>query len=225
MNKTRIIALEGIDGGGKSLQKSLLLKRLRAAGYTVRELSFPNYEGFFGRQIGDMLSGRATPADQVDSRSMCLWFALDRWKAFQNYHDGESDFLVLNRYTLSNAVYQSVREIDRASGDNWPWVKALEHGELGLPQPDLYVLFDLDPAAAQQNVDKKGEREYIEAGQRDVYESQRDLLVKARARYLEIAAHEPNFAVISCAKEGRMDPPEKIAERVWAALAARGLVR
>ncbi len=31
---------------------------------------------------------------------------------FRNYRDGEADFLLINRYVLSNAVYQSIRERD-----------------------------------------------------------------------------------------------------------------
>lgn len=225
MNKTTIIALEGIDGGGKSLQTSLLSKRLRDTGCSVAEMAFPVYGEFFGQEIGNMLSGRTVRADQVDSHSMCLWFAMDRFMAFQNYRDGEADYLLLNRYTASNAVYQSVRPIDRGLPDNWPWVKHLEHEVLGLPQPDLYVLLDVDPACAQKNVDNKAPREYIAAGTRDVYESQCDLLTLARERYLAIAAQEQNFAVIPCTASGQLDAPEVIAQRIYDALLCRGLVR
>jgi dTMP kinase len=220
--KTRIIAIEGIDGSGKGLQGQLLAKNLRQLGKTVAEKSFPEYGSFFGRQLGNMLRGEGVRADQVDSRSMCLWYALDRWQSFKNFQDGQSDFLLLNRYVLSNAVYQSVREIDAGMEDNWQWVKELEHGQLGLPEPDLYVLIDVEPRVAQGNVDKKGQREYIDG--RDVYESQRDLLTRARQRYLSIAQREQNFALIPCMEGERLLPPEEIAGRVLQALRRRGLL-
>lgn len=224
MNKTKILAIEGIDGSGKTLQRDLLITALQAAGFTVAEKSFPEYDSFFGVQIGKMLKGDGIRADAVDSRSMCLWYAMDRWQSFAGYVDGQTDFLILNRFTASNAVYQSVREIDEGLEDNWEWVKALEHEQLGLPEPDLYLLLDVDPSTSQKNVDKKAKREYIDEGKRDVYEAQQGLLERARARYLSIAARESNFALIECMDDGALLPPEVIAARIWAALAERGFV-
>lgn len=207
MNRTTIIAIEGIDGSGKTVQRGLLQKKLESAGYSVSVKSFPEYDSFFGKQIGLLLKGDGLRADRVDSKSMCLWFALDRWQSFRNYQDGEADYLIINRFTPSNAVYQSVRAIDEGLPDNWDWVHELEQGRLGLPEPDCYVLLDVDPEPAQKNVDKKGERDYISAGRRDVYEAQRGLLRRARERYLSIAEREPNFTVISCMENSRLLPP------------------
>lgn len=76
MRKTKIIAFEGIDGSGKTLQWDLLTARLRSEGYRVGTKSFPIYESFFGSQVGRLLRGQPLRADEVDSRSMCLWYAL-----------------------------------------------------------------------------------------------------------------------------------------------------
>jgi len=225
MNKTKILAIEGIDGSGKTLQRDLLIEGLKAAGFTVAEKSFPEYDSFFGAQIGKMLKGDGIRADSVDSRSMCLWYAVDRWQSFKDYIDGETDFLILNRFTASNAVYQSVRDIDAGLEDNWDWVKALEHEQLGLPEPDLYLLLDVSPSVSQRNVDKKAKREYIDEGKRDVYESQQGLLERARARYLSIAERESNFALIECMENDALLPPEVIAARIWNALRERGFVK
>jgi len=224
LNRTTIIAIEGIDGSGKTLQLELLRKRLSQCGYSVSVKSFPEYGSFFGRQIGALLKGESLRADQIDAKSLCLWFALDRWQSFKDYVDGASDYLLLNRFTPSNAVYQSVRPIDETTGDIWDWVHKLEQGTLGLPEPDLYVLLDVDPALAQQNVDKKGARDYISAGARDVYEAQQGLLLRARERYLSIARRQGNFAVIPCMEDGRLLSPEAISRRVWAELKSRNLV-
>lgn len=216
--KTMIIAVEGIDGSGKTLQMNRLVSRLKQRGFSVMELSFPRYSNFFGEQIGHFLRGEWVRADKVDSRSMCLWFAMDRWKAFQEIDYSEYDILLINRYTLSNAVYQAIRDIDLGLGDNWEWVKELECGQLDLPEPDLYLLLDLDPELAQKNVDNKGQREYIDG--RDVYEEQQDLLARARARYLDIASREQNVAIVSCMEGGKQASPDLVALRVWDALKA-----
>lgn len=224
---TKLIALEGIDGSGKTYQEALLLERLKGSGYSVQTKAFPEYGGFFGKRIGELLRGDGLRADRIDSKSMCLWYALDRFSAFKGYSDGESDFLLINRYVASNAVYQSIREIDiegEKSPDNWEWVKELEHVQLGLPQPDLYLIFDIDPQRAQQNVDKKGARDYIDG--RDVYESQEGLLRRARERYLKLAARETNFEIIPCmTPSGDMLAPQEICDKAWRALAERGLIQ
>lgn len=217
---TVVIAIEGIDGSGKTMQWEKLAASLKREGKVVDCLSFPVYTSFFGHQVGVLLSGKGKiRADELDSRSLCLWYALDRYAAFKDYceekksGDNWPDLLLINRFTLSNAVYQSIREIDAGMPDNWEWVKELEQKQLGLPEPDLYVVLDVDPLAAQGNVDKKGVRDYTEG--RDVYEAQEGLLARARKRYLDIAHREKNMQVIHCMDEGgNMRPPEHIGAEV-----------
>ena len=88
-----------------------LARRLSDRGMRVATRAFPAYDSFFGKEIGYLLSGaEGVTADQVDHKSMALWFALDRFEAMRDYVDGEADVLLINRYVLSNAVYQSIRE-------------------------------------------------------------------------------------------------------------------
>jgi dTMP kinase len=54
-----LIVMEGIDGAGKGTQADRLTKRLIAAGFRAKLLSFPRYqETFFGARIGELLDGR-----------------------------------------------------------------------------------------------------------------------------------------------------------------------
>ncbi len=217
----KTIAIEGIDGSGKALQSELLQERWARAGKSVRSLSFPCYDTFFGAEVGRYLRGEGVRADEVDSRSMCLWYALDRFDAMRGHEQWTEDILLLNRYTLSNAVYQSVRAIDREIAENWDWVQKLEHGRLGLPRPDLYLILDVAPDDAQRNVDSKGVREYVDG--RDVYESQHGLLTRARKRYLDIARREPSMAVIRCDDQKiGLRPADEIAQDVWRVIKEKG---
>lgn len=222
MKRPVIIALEGIDGSGKTLQCSLLIDKLKIRGYNVETRSFPEYGSFFGKRVGELLHGETLRADKVDSKSMCLWYALDRWQSLKDAKI-ESDFLIINRYSMSNAVYQNIRDIDEGIGDIWPWVKELEHGQFGLPEPDAYILMDVLPDCAQRNVDAKAPRDYTSG--RDVYEGQKHLLERARARYLDIAAREANVSVVECMQGDSLAPPEEISARVLRALIERGLVK
>lgn len=224
MKKTRIIAIEGIDGSGKGVQYRLLSDELRKLGYTVATRDFPAYDSFFGREIGKLLSGaEGTRADEVDGKSMALWFALDRFESFRDYVDGAADILILNRYVLSNAVYQSIRDIDLGKPDIADWVFDLEYNHLGLPRPDVNLVFSIAPAEAEANVCKKGFRDYVGMG-RDVYESSHNIQARAMAQYLAYAARYDDIAVIPCMAEGRLLPIEAISTAVLAALRARRII-
>ena len=104
---TKIIAFEGIDGTGKTVQLQRLYERLIADGrYHVQTLSFPMYDTFFGAECGRLLSGSGgVRANEVDGKSMALWYALDRFEAFRDLDYSGADVLLINRYILSNAVY------------------------------------------------------------------------------------------------------------------------
>ena len=218
MSGTKIIAFEGIDGTGKSVQMEELKKRLEQRGLNVGVLSFPDYGSFFGGCVGRYLTRKdGVSASDVDQRSMALWFAMDRWAAFQGFDYGAFDVLLINRYVLSNAVYQSIRDRDRDQPDILDFVLTLEHEQLSLPWPDLYLILDVDLSAAQNNVSKKGFRDYV-GDEKDEYEKQDSIQIRARAKYLSFGERLDNVRVIPCMADGALLPIETIAQRVYAAV-------
>ena len=220
MSETKIIAFEGIDGTGKSVQMEQLRTRLEQRGLTVGVLSFPDYDSFFGGCVGRYLTKKdGVSASDVDQRSMALWFAMDRWAAFRDFDYSRFDVLLINRYVLSNAVYQSIRDRDVDKPDILDFVLELEHRQLKLPQPDLYLILDVDLSAAQDNVTKKGYREYV-GDEKDEYEKQDSIQIRARAKYLSFGERLSNVQVIPCMEDGALLPIEAIAQRVYAAAEA-----
>lgn len=221
---TRIITIEGIDGSGKTVQFNLLKEYLLSHGYSVASREFPVYTSFFGKQVGKLLSGEdGVLATEVDQKSMALWYALDRWESFRDYRPGETDFLLMNRYVLSNAVYQSIRDRDLGKPDIMDWVFELEYGHFGLPRPDLNIFFDVNAKRAGQNVDKKGFRDYVGAG-RDVYEKSFGMQERAREMYLEAARRYDDVAVIGCMEDGAMRAPGDILASVVSELEKRNIL-
>ena len=197
----RVITFEGIDGTGKGTQMERLAAALKARGLRVACISFPMYDSFFGTQVGRYLTGRdGVRADEVDGKSMALWFALDRFEAFQKADYSGCDVLLINRYVLSNAVYQSIRDCDIGRPDLLDFVLETEHEHFHIPRPDRILLFDMDLDAAAQNVVKKGFRSYVGQG-RDIYESIPAIQLRARRKYLEYAARLDNVSVIPCMAE------------------------
>ena len=220
MNQTKIIAFEGIDGTGKSVQMEALRGKLEQRGWKVGVLSFPDYGSFFGGCVGRYLTKKdGVSASDVDQRSMALWFAMDRWAAFRDFDYSKFDVLLINRYVLSNAVYQSIRDRDVDQPDILDFVLELEHEQLKLPKPDLYLILDVDLSAAQSNVSKKGYRDYV-GDEKDEYEKQDAIQIRARAKYLSYGERLPGVRVIPCMEEGALLPIEVIAQRVSAAAEA-----
>ena len=218
MSETKIIAFEGIDGTGKSVQMEQLRAKLEQQGLTVGVLSFPDYGSFFGGCVGRYLTKKdGVSASDVDQRSMALWFAMDRWAAFQGFDYSRFDVLLVNRYVLSNAVYQSIRDRDVDKPDILYFVLELEHRQLKLPQPDLYLILDVDLTAAQSNVSKKGYRDYV-GDEKDEYEKQDSIQIRARAKYLSFGERLDNVQVIPCMADGALLSIETIAQRVYAAV-------
>lgn len=207
---TKLVCFEGIDGSGKATQVSLIAQVLRDRGRVVWERSYPVYGSFFGKELGQLLaSTRETSARDLDAKSMALWYALDRWSDYQTNADSfrTSDFVLLNRYTLSSMVYQSVRH---GSTVDSSWVEMLEHEILRLPRPDLYFILDLPPEQARHNVSQKGPRDYL-GDRSDVYERDASLQANARRAYLAIADRLPNARVLECYGSGVLRSPAEIS--------------
>ena len=214
--RAKMIAIEGIDGSGKSMQYNMLCEKLKEEGNKCLEVSFPQYDDFFGIEIGKMLSGKnSVRADNVDAKSMSLWYALDRFNKISNINFDEYDFILCNRYTLSNVVYQSLRsnEQDSEVEKVAEWIFKLEHEQLKLPQPDLYFIMDIDRNTSKVNVSKKGHRDYV-GYEMDVYEKSDTLISNARRMYLTLAEKRENIIVINCMDEGEMLSPQKIHKRI-----------
>ncbi|MEA4870765.1 MAG: hypothetical protein VB062_09065 [Christensenella sp.] len=207
---TKIIAFEGIDGTGKTVQLQRLYERLATRGLSVLSLSFPMYDSFFGAECGRLLSGSGgVRANEVDQKSMALWYALDRFEAFRDFDYSGADVLLINRYILSNAVYQSVRERDLGNPDLLDFVVALEYEHFRIPKADIHIVLDMNPETAYENVGKKGFRDYV-GDQPDIYEALPDIQKRARQKYIEYASRMPNIRIIPCMEQNRLKSIEVI---------------
>jgi len=215
-----VVAVEGIDRAGKTTQTELLRRALEAGGETVTVVSFPRYESFFGRTIRALLDGTGpTSAATVDPRSMSLWYALDRWQALREL-DPAATVVLLNRYTLSNAVYQSSRVAPEEADELFAWVLELEHRQLGLPEPDLTVVLDVAPELSRERSHRpNGADDRPEPP--DVYERSVNLLARARARYRDAPELLANAVVIEADDaDGELLAPAAVHEQVLAAVTA-----
>jgi dTMP kinase len=136
VNRGRLIALEGLDGCGKSTQAARIAEALRRAGRDVALTREPT-DGPIGQRIRAMArSGEhVAPADEL------RWFTEDRREHVASVIGpalAAGRWVLTDRYFLSTVAYQGARGLD--------WREILARSEAEFPVPDAVLLFELPSA-------------------------------------------------------------------------------
>jgi dTMP kinase len=162
-----LIAFEGLDQSGKQTQAEGLRDRLVDAGRLVRLLSFPAYDTAIGTELARALRGDREYGADV----MQLLYVANRyeWKSQLERELARGTVVICDRYLASSVAYGAAQGLDAT------WLRDMQKY---LPQPDLTILLDIDPAvsARRKTVD------------RDKYERDLALLERVRRSYLEQAS-------------------------------------
>jgi dTMP kinase len=173
----RFITFEGIDGAGKSSQIAATVALLQGAGLDVDQTREPG-----GTALGERLRELLLHERMHLETEAMLMFAARREHLAARIEPAldAGRWVVCDRFSDATFAYQvGGRGLDRDKFD------ALEHWVHPGLQPDLTLVFDLDPAIAAARVASTGvdpdrfERE------------QRDFFVRVRAAYLERAQRAP----------------------------------
>jgi dTMP kinase len=182
-----LVAIEGLDGAGKNTLTRAVTERLERGGLRVGALSFPRY----GTQFADLAAealhgGNGDLAESV--YGMGLLFAFDRQAAAGDVRAllADHQVVLLDRYVASSAAYSAARLRQRADGEVVRWVRELEFGRFGLPQPDLQVYLDVPTTVAAERAKWREASDATRA--RDTYERDADLQTRTGAVYAELAA-------------------------------------
>jgi dTMP kinase len=176
---SRYIALEGVDGSGKSTIADALARRLEAEGHPVVVVREPG-----GTALGEVVRGLLLDSESLDVWAEVFLFAAQRAElaaeVIRPARAGGS-WVVSDRTYYSSIAYQG-----RARGLGERVVR--EINELGLDGalPDLVFVIDVDPARAlerQRRPDRIG-RESQEFQQR------------VREGYLALAEQDPKVVLL-----------------------------
>jgi dTMP kinase len=149
VNRGRLIALEGLDGCGKSTQLERLADSFRKAGHDPLVTREPT-DGEWGRRIRAMAHGGA-PA--VAPEEELRWFVEDRREHVARVIRpalAAGRHVLTDRYFLSTVAYQGARGLDAQ--------RILAQSEAEFPLPDLVLLLELEVAAALARVHGRGAR-------------------------------------------------------------------
>lgn len=157
-----LIAIEGIDGAGKTTQAAMLAQAFAAAGFSVVQTKEPTSSPW-GQKIRESArTARLSAAEELDL------FVLDRTAHVANLIRpalAAGSVVIVDRYLYSTAAYQGARGMDPA--------ELLRLNLDFAPAPDLLVVLDIDASAGLARVSGRGDVP-------DLFE-QEDLLARSRS--------------------------------------------
>jgi len=149
--KNLFLALEGIDGSGKSTQAKMLADALTLQGHKVYITNEPT-SGPIGKIIRDIFSHRMAG----DQHTIAALFAADRLEHILNQKDGilkklsEGYTVITDRYYFSSYAYHSVHV-------DMDWVIQMNAQAARLLRPDLNIYIDISPEQSMQRIQKNRE--------------------------------------------------------------------
>lgn len=198
MQEGLFIAIEGIDGTGKSTQAKRLGEWLASQGREV-VLSREPTAGPWGTKVRESAAtGRLSPEDEL------LYFLNDRRQHVEELIApslAAGKVVILDRYYFSTMAYQGARGFDPA--------EIRSKNETFAPVPDLLLIMDLDVDVALARIGSRGDTAN-EFEKRENLERCREIFLSLR--------DEPFVRVIDTV--GTLDEVElRIREAVAASLA------
>ena len=199
MKKNLFIALEGIDGCGKSTQVKLLTNNLKKAGYKVYSTYEPT-DGPIGSVIRNIFNHRI----EADHRTIAGLFVADRLDHLLNKTNGilkkleEGYTVITDRYYLSSYAYHGAHM-------SMDWVIEANSLSADLLRPDLNIYIDLSPDICMNRLSNG--RSLME-----LYETTENLK-KVRDKYREAIEQLKDKENIFITDGNRS--PELIAADIW----------
>ncbi|PSL35431.1 dTMP kinase [Chitinophaga ginsengisoli] len=216
-HNSRFIAIEGLDGAGKSTQIALLTEYFNKQGIETRFVHFPIVqEGVFGELVAKFLRGDFGDVKNVHPQLVALLFAEDR-RAFA-HHLNEwlaSGYVVLvDRYVLSNIAFQCAKlHTEKEKKELREWINMFEYEYNRIPQPDLSVYLDVPFSFTEKALTERrsGEdRKYLN-GKDDIHEKDFSLQLAVKQEYEVLADTDPSVTKIICYDgDGKMKSVEEI---------------
>ena len=168
----KLIVLEGIDGSGKRTQLDFLARALAERGVAFTQISFPRYDGFFGKLVARFLNGEFGSLASVDPHFSALLYAGDRLESKPALEAAlaSGKIVLADRYIASNLAHQGARVPPEKREEFLAWLKQLEYEVYGLPAEDLVIYLRVPAAEAHRLAGERGK-----LGARDYTKLRRDL--------------------------------------------------
>ena len=199
----RFLSFEGIDGSGKSTQARRLAETLRKHGHTVTLTREPG--GSPGAEEIRRLVLEGTPDRWSPETEVLLFTAARRDHLEKTIRPAlqRGEVVITDRFADSTRIFQGITR-----GDLSATVDRLHDLMIGV-EPDLTLLFDLDPATGLARATARAGLEMRFEDMGLAFQQ------KARDGFLALAARHPRFRVIDAAGS-----PDIVATAVLSAVLA-----
>jgi dTMP kinase len=142
-----LIAIEGIDGAGKTTLAHHVQEKLQALHFAVVRTREPT-SGHWGQILRDSaLTGRLSLEEELEA------FINDRKEHVDKVIIPELEagkVVIVDRYYFSTMAYQGARGIDPD--------EIRRRNEVFAPEPDLLVILDLEPKTGLERIRTRGDR-------------------------------------------------------------------
>src|SRR3989344_9179485 len=192
-NRGKLIVIDGIDGSGKATQVKLLAEKLKQLKIPVKTIDFPHYDdNFFGKLIGEYLSGAYGDFIQTDPRVASVLYAADRFESSQQIKNwlAQGFVVIADRYVSANQIHQGGKIADNKKRQDFlRWLDQMEYEIFKIPRPDLVIYLDVPLAVSQAWLEQKAavrRKKYLK-GRRDVAEDNLLHLKNSRSSALGLA--------------------------------------
>jgi len=231
MSKPRgkLIVIDGIDGSGKATQAKLLLEKFEQLKILVKTIDFPRYhDNFFGKLIGEYLSGRYGDFIQVDPRLASVLYAADRFESSQQIEDWlrEGYLVIADRYVSANQIHQGGKIKNPKNRQAFlTWLDELEYGIFKIPRPDLVIYLDVPFEVSREWLRRKvtlRKKKHLK-GRKDVAEDNLLHLKASRLSALILAKQNKSWVRIECCERMICLSPKQVHEQVLQAVQGWGL--
>lgn len=173
----KIIAFEGIDASGKETQAKMLKEYLESEGKVVKLDSFPRYETPIGNIILQVLQGEL----DMDPQAFHMLYEVDRLdyqRTLNQYKaSGLVDYVIIDRYFLSNLAYSVCKGLD---------LRVYTNIHKKFTPPDAYIVLDID---AETSFKRRIDRE-------DLHERDLTYLSNVVYSYRELSKGMKNISLI-----------------------------
>lgn len=218
----KLIAIEGIDGSGKTVQAHLLVERLKKEGRPVVDVRFPHRrEGFFGKMVNRYLSGEFGSSKEVNPYLAAVLYAGERFEVKRELEDWleEGRIVIARRYVPSNQAHQGGKLSEPHQKKRFfEWVEELEYKIFGNPRPNVIVYLQMPHDTAMELIRKRHREQSRQEKQRDIHEEDSSHLEAAENSYKELASTGAPWVTVPCLSNGRLLHEGVIADKVWAAV-------
>ena len=221
MARGKLIVIDGIDGSGKATQVKLLRERLEKEGKKVKTIDFPRYEeNFFGKLIGEYLSGVYGDFIEVAPRLASVLYAADRFETSPKIQKWLKDgfTVVADRYVSANQIHQGGKIDSPIERKKFlAYLDEMEYEVFKIPRPDLVIYLDVPFEVSQYWLKKKvaqRKKKYLK-GRRDVAEDNLIHLKNSRNSALALHKSNKNWEKVSCCQGMICLSPEQVHEQVY----------